>query len=354
MNSIKIWTLLFIILLTVACKKDKKQEEAAPDHLKNGMLVLNEGLFQLNNSSLSWVDFSSGTVNNDFFTQKTGRLLGDTGNDMQRYGSKIYIVVNVSSTIEVLDAYTGKPIKQVTMQNGSTGKQPRCIAFYGNKAFIPCFDGYVDVLDTTSLEIIQRIKVGANPDAITLSGQRLFVSNSGGLNTPVMDSTVSVINAENLTEIGKIVVGKNPGSITTAANGQVYVIARGNYENIPSRMKRIHPGNMTVDKSYTFDASGIVKFKDKLLVSYYNYNTSTANTGLFNPASDQLENPAYLHLSNVQTFYGLYYNATQQKIYVKDAQGYTNTGYIRVYSEAGNYINSYHVGLNPNSILFYE
>jgi hypothetical protein len=34
--------------------------------------------------------------------------------------------------------------------------------------------------------------------------------------------------------------------------------------------------------------------------------------------------------------------------------GYTNTGYIREYDVQGNYLQSYHVGLNPSKILFYE
>ena len=354
MRSIKILLPLIILLVFVACKKNIDPPVVTiPDNLKNGMLVLNEGLFQLNNSSLTWVDLASGTENNEFFTQKTGRLLGDTGNDMKRYGGKIYIVVNVSSTIEVLDAFTGKPVKQVSMLNGSVSKQPRSIAFYGNKAFIPCFDGYVDVLDTASLEIVQRIAVGTNPESIAIDGQRAFVTNSGGLNTPVMDSTVSVIDVNALTEITKITVGKNPGAIVSDGQGSIYVVARGNYSSIPSRMKKISASALTVTATYPFDAGGLEMIPGNyMLVSYT--GTQASQVGLFNTGSGTLEDPSLLDLSNVQMLYSVQYNAASNRIYVLDAMGYTNTGYIRVYNMSGNYINSYHVGLNPNSILFYE
>ncbi len=342
--------MLFVTVLA-SCKKDPP-EPVAPETLKNGMLVLNEGLFQLNNSGLTWYDFSAGTANNDFFTQKAGRLLGDTGNDMQRYGGKIYIVVNVSSTVEVLEASTGNSIKQISMLNGSTDKQPRNIAFYGNKAFISCFDGFVDVLDTTSLEIIQRIPVGLNPESMTVSGQKLFVSNSGGLNSPAMDSTVSVIDAVNLTEITKIEVGTNPGSIVTDHEGDVYVITRGNYGTIPSRMKKINVGTLSLETSFAFEAGGIERMGNQLLISYS--SSGTSHVALFNAATDVLVNTDYLDLSNVQTLAGIHYQASNQQICLLDAMGYTNTGYVRTYSSAGNYITSYHVGLNPNSILFYE
>jgi hypothetical protein len=54
-----------------------------------------------------------------------------------------------------------------------------------------------------------------------------------------MDSTVSVIDLNAKSELTKIVVGKNPGSIVTDHQGDVYVISRGNYSTIPSRMKKI-------------------------------------------------------------------------------------------------------------------
>ena len=354
MHLIKIIFAALFLVLAVSCKKDKPEDPVTPDTLKNGMLVLNEGLFQLNNSNLTWVDFSSGSADNEFFTEKTGRLLGDTGNDMERYGGKIYIVVNVSSTIEVLEASTGKPVKQIPMMNGNVSKQPRSIVFYGSKAFITCFDGFVDVLDTASLAITQRIPVGLNPEGLTVSGQKLFVSNSGGLNSPDMDSTVSVIDLNSLTEISKIKVGKNPGSIVTDHQGDVYVIARGNFGNIPSRMKKINTADLTVASSFPFDAGGIERMGNKLLISYFNSNTSSSNIALFNAETDVIENPSYINVSDIETLYGIHYRASNQHIYLVDAKGYTNTGYIREYTNSGNFIKSFHVGLNPNSILFYE
>lgn len=355
MNSTKYFVfLLLLLLLPSGCKKEKKKEnESASSHLANGMLVLNEGLMNMNNSSLSWVDFAAGTVNKEFFLQKTGRLLGDTGNDMKRYGGKIYVVVNVSSTIEVLDVHTGKPVKQVSMLQNGINKQPRYIEFYKDKAFISCFDGYVDVLDTTSLEVVQRIKVGTNPDCIVMSGNKLFVSNSGGLNTPLMDSTVSVIDADAMTELTKVRVGMNPGSIKVL-NGKVYVVTRGNYSTVPSRMKRVDIASLQQDQAYPFNASEVINFNNQLLIADYSYVSSEVKIALFNPATNSIENPDYMNLSGVTTFYGMIYRASTNELYVKDAQSYTNSGYIHVYSSGGAYKKKYNVGLNPNSILFYD
>ena len=140
MRSIKI---LFVLFLFAACDKvDPIVPTSNP--LSNGAIVLCEGLFQQNNTQLSFIRFSDAQVENNFFLNRVGRQLGDTGNDIKRYGSKIYILVNVSSTIEIVDANDFSSIKQINMMNGTSAKQPRAIVFHEGAAFVTCFDGYVD------------------------------------------------------------------------------------------------------------------------------------------------------------------------------------------------------------------
>lgn len=352
MSTLKLALSLFFLLL-FSCKKEKPTDSVTPEKLENGILVLNEGLFQLNNSSLSWIDLEKEKVNNTFFTDKTDRLLGDTGNDLKRYGNKIYIVVNVSSTIEVLNATTGAFIKQIPFQANGIAKQPRDICFANGKAFVTCYDGYVDVLDTVNLSVEKRIKVGLNPEAMAISNGKVFVSNSGGLNAPTMDSTVSVIDLTSLMELQKITVGKNPGALEIDLSGNVYVITRGDYSSLPSRMHKINPINLSVEQSFPFDASGITVFESNFLISYYDFNTSTNQLSLFNPLTESVEQVNFMDLSHIETLYGVYFSAQKQQIFVLDANGFTNTGFVRVYSKTGEHITDYKVGLNPNSILFF-
>ncbi len=353
MNS-KILLIACLGLALVSCKKKKPGPEApAPAVLEHGLLVLNDGLFQLNNATLSWVNTNDHTINSTFFEDKTQRGLGDTGNDIARYGNKIYIVVNVSSTIEVLDALTGNPITQIIMQQNNVAKQPRSIAFDGSRAFVTCFDGYVDVIDTTSLTVTHRIAVGSNPEGLDISNGKLYVANSGGLNT-IKDSTVSVISLSTLQELDRIVVGENPGAVCTDSEGDVYVISRGNYGSIPSRMHRIDPVTDTKVESYAFDASGITRMNDQLLISYYDFDTQVSAIGLFDALSEQLISPNFISTASITTLYGVIYSPVTNKIYCADANGFTNTGYIHLFTAAGSFERSYHVGLNPSKVIVYE
>ncbi len=346
--------LILLVLFAVACKKKKVKEPDAPQVLQHGMLVLNEGLFQQNNATLGWFDFSANSYTSNFFEQKTNRSLGDTGNDMKRYGGKIYVIVNVSSTVEILDASNGNSISQISMIANGTPKQPRYITFSGAKAYISCYDGYVDVLDTASLTITNRIQVGANPEGLAISNGKLFVANSGGLNFPNVDSTVSVIDLGSQQEITRITVGKNPGSVQTDPSGEVYVITRGDYASIPSRMHRINPNTHAVVQSFPFDASGISPFNNRFLISYHDFNSGDNKIALFDPAAETIVNPAYISTSGIQTLYGIYYSSLTNKIYCMDAKNYTVTGQIHVFSNTGTFETSYNVGLNPCKILIYE
>ena len=102
----------------------------------------------------------------------------------------------------------------IANENGSS-RQPRYIAFHKDKAYVCSFDGTVARIDTTSLEIEEYATVGRNPDGICVQGDKLYVSNSGGLDWDGIgvDNTVSVVSTEPFKEIKKIQVGYDPGRI---------------------------------------------------------------------------------------------------------------------------------------------
>ena len=92
--------LLFSLLLH-AC--DDMVDQDIPGGNSNGnvietgtseMYVLNEGLFNLNNSTLMRYSFKDSRMDMNYFRSLNRRGLGDTANDMAIYGEKLYIVVN--------------------------------------------------------------------------------------------------------------------------------------------------------------------------------------------------------------------------------------------------------------------
>lgn len=131
---------------------DLEDKDAAPGQSGTGiedygtaeMYILSEGLFNLNNSSLGRYVFGSGQLTYDYFRNCNRRGLGDTANDMEIYDGKLYVVVNVSSVIEIIDLQTGQSVRQLSLvdEKGSS-RQPRAIAFYEDHAYVCSFDGTV-------------------------------------------------------------------------------------------------------------------------------------------------------------------------------------------------------------------
>ena len=114
--------ILILTLLFASCKPEDPGTNNS--QMTNGLLVLNEGLFQQNNASLSLVGFD-GTTSQQFYLTMNGTNLGDVGNDMEIYGGKIYIVVNNSNVVQVISANTGETIKTISFIKISLLTQPR-------------------------------------------------------------------------------------------------------------------------------------------------------------------------------------------------------------------------------------
>jgi len=342
--------------LFASCKKDKQQEEQLTvDVFENGLLVVNEGLFHQNNSTMSWIDFSTDKVYNQIFEQKTGRQLGDTGNDVDRYGGKIYIVVNVSNTIEVLDAHTGNPIKQINILGEGQPAEPRFVAFHGGKVFIPSFDGFVDVIDTVSLTVIHRIPVGENPDGCHIANGKLYVANSGGLSYPDVDSTMSVVDMDAMVETHRIVVGKNPRGVISDANGDLYINVHTDLLYDADHMwVKVNHQTLTVDTVMPMAVQRYTRIDDKILVYMADYTGTHSEISLFDPATMKIVQHNVINPNLFTTFYGMQYDDVRQQIYCFDAMKYTNMGYLRVFSKEGTHQKNYAIGLNPSKLtMFY-
>lgn len=305
-----------------------------------GIYVLSEGLFNLNNSTLMFHSLKNGQTDTDYFRSKNHRGLGDTANDMAIYGSKLYIVVNVSSQIEVIDRASGLSLKRIPVlnENGSS-RQPRYIAFHKDKAYVCSFDGTVARIDTTSLEIEEYATVGRNPDGICVQGDKLYVSNSGGLDWDGIgvDNTVSVVSTEPFKEIKKIQVGYNPGRIRADNYGHVYVATRGkdisagdyNFVQIDTRTDEVK--QIYDEKVMNF------AINDQLAYLYnFNYTTQDSQIKVFNlQTGTTLREDFITDETEINTPYGIYVNPYSGNIYITDAYNYLVRGDVLCFNPQG-------------------
>lgn len=363
-----IYQALFCLFIPLFFACDDLEDKLDPSPVIDGSItetgtaelyILSEGLFNLNNSSLARYSFKNSKLTKNYFKEINKRGLGDTANDIAIYGSKLYIVVNVSSTIEVIDLYTGSSIKQIPMltDNGSS-RQPRHIAFHKDKAYICSFDGTVARIDTTSLEIERIVKAGRNPESLCVQNEKLYVSNSGGLDYSEglgVDRTVSVFDIASFTEIKKIEVGPNPGCILPGPDETVYVathgsnIADGDYHLVKINGHTDEVEHIYDEKVMNFAISGNIAY-----LYNYNYSTETSSIKVFNLKTGETIRDNFISDgTKINTPYGININPFSGNIYITEAYSYTITGDVLCFNQNGQLLFRLNrVGLNPNTVIF--
>lgn len=354
--------LLFVCILSFQYSCDDMKDIATVQNLdanlddKGQIYVLCEGLFNMNNSTLGLLDFDKHSMTNDFFQQINNRKLGDTANDIQRYGSKLWIAVNVSSDIEVMDVQTGLSIKRIPMYNASaTARQPRFITFWKSKAYVCSFDGTVSRIDTTSLNIEATTRAGRNPDGIVAINNKLYVSNSGGLDSPNFDHTVSVIDLNTFTETSKIEVGINPYKLQADSEGDIYAIVRGNNGNIKPHLVRISSQTDQLIQSFdSIQALNIAIRNDTAYLYNYDYSKGIYQIKTFDCLGEKIITNQFIEEnSNLKLPFGIFAHPTNGNVYITDAKDYVSKGDLYCFSGKGKLkykING--IGLNPNTIIF--
>lgn len=353
-----LFALIFPLAMLAASCTDEPDDPtpSAPDTLvsSTAVYVLNEGFFNGNNATLTRYSFDDLLATGDVFMQQNGRGLGDTGSDLAIYGSKLYAVVNLSGQLEVMDAATANSIKQIPIFNGDVSRQPRKIAFLGTKAFVCNFDGTVAVIDTATLVIEKIIPVGPNPDGIAVAGGKIWVSNSGGLNFPDYNNTLSVIDPVSLTEEKQLTVGINPFYMAPDNYGDLYLIARGNYGEVKSRLQVIDVNTGTVKRTFAeFEAINFSISGDTAWVYNFDWATMSSSILMLNVKTEEIIRQNFISDGTpIQTVYGIKADPISKLVYITDALDYSGNGKVYAFNYEGRLKFEFVAGINPANVAF--
>lgn len=355
--------LLAGISLMTSCREDEviilAEYERLPlgDNSRSdyaGLYLLNEGNMGSNKCTLDFVDFENGYYVRNLYAEKNPNVvkeLGDVGNDVQTYGSKMYAVINCSHKVEVLDARSCQRLGQVDIPNC------RYIAFDKGFAYVSAYVGPVGIdpnaqlgavfqVDTATLEITAEVTVGYQPDELVIQDGLIYVANSGGYRKPNYDNTVSVIDIETMTQIRKIPVGINLHRIRADKYGKLWVSSRGDYEKIPSRLfvleKDKRTNRMEVRDTLNVSCSEMDICGDSLyLYSVEWSNISQENNvtyGIIDVRTGELISNSFIKdgtETDIEIPYGLKVNPETGDVYVTDAKNYVSSGNLHCYGQDG-------------------
>ena len=199
-----------------------------------GAYVVNSGnMYNKIESSLTAIDYASSTATQNVFKTANGRSLGNTANDGIVYGNKIYLAVDQSNTVEVIDKTTKKSIKQIKttdLLGNAEGAEPRHIIAGDGKVYFTTYGGYVAAVDTTDFALQKKWQVGNYPEGLVIGNGNLYVANS---NYGAGAGNISCINLSNDNVETKNIEGVNNPTSIYYASGRVYVIDNPVYGPAP-------------------------------------------------------------------------------------------------------------------------
>ena len=370
----KIIFVLFVVLLA-SCREDVmifSPEEEQHGHAQNtkyaGFYLLNEGNMGSNKATLDYYDYRDTTYRRNIFAEANPTVpkeLGDVGNDIQIYGSRLYAVINCSNKIEVMDAKTCKKIGQVDIPNCRYirfDKQYAYVTSYAGPVEInPEYEqiGYVAKFDTATLEIVDRCLVGYQPDELVIANGKIYVANSGGYRVPNYENTVSVIDLNTFTEQKRIEVAINLHRVRMDNHGQLWVASRGDYYEVPSKLYCIDTQTDEVVDSVEIAVSNMDIVGDSLYACAtewsYNHMDNTVTYGIVNTQTHEIVSSNFITDGTEQKIkvpYGIKVNPETREIFVTDAKTYVVPGTLYCFSPEGKKLWEARTGDIPAHIVF--
>ena len=209
MKKIALLVFSAVLVAIASCTKENTPEEVPFAGIDvevgeqngsfNKLYILNEGAFP-GASTLDLLDFKNKKYCADIFAQANPDVvqgLGNTANDMAVVDGKLWVALNASNQVAVLQLPSAKLERVIDVES------PRYIAVDGQYVYVTSYasavyggenmvPGKVYRINKKSYETA-TVEVGYQPEGLAVLKGKLYVANSGGYNW-VHDNRISVID----------------------------------------------------------------------------------------------------------------------------------------------------------------
>ncbi len=348
----KVRIIIFYILITLSaffllrCKEKETQQPGTDLHKNTGVFVANEGTFTFGNASLHYINLTNDSLNTniDIFKQVNGRPLGDIFQSIALIDDKLWLIVNNSGKIEVIEPQTGVSVKTIKGL-----RSPRyALKVSPTKVYVSdLYSQSIHCIDPLTMAVTGSIRCSGWTEEMLLQDGMVWVCNHDR-------DYVYIIDPDKDQVTDSINVAFGGSSILSDKQGMIWLLCSGDeLKNKTGGLFGINPKDKKIIHAIYFDNTAFnpVKLKQNLqqdsLYFVYNGIYSLAKSGTRLPQS------AFILQPTGSSFYGLAVNPTTGELLVADALDYQSRGYVRRYSSSGAYIKKYQVGVVPGEFLFW-
>lgn len=351
-NILRLAIVVLLLASSVGCMKWEYEDGESFTTSGAGLFVINEGNFQYGNASLSYYNPATKSVENEVFYRANAMKLGDVAQSMTLYGDTGWIVVNNSHVIFAIDPATFK--EKGRIENLTS---PRYIHFLSDeKAYVTqLWDNRIFIVNPKRYEITGYIECPAmamesgSTEQMVQWGKYVFVNCWSYQNRILkIDTTTDKVVAE-------LEVGIQPTSLVVDCYGKLWTITDGGYEDSPygyeaPSLYRIDAETFTIEKQFRFakgDAPSEVQLNGRGDKLYWINNDVWA----MDVTADRIPVKPFIPYSDT-LYYGLTIDPRSGEVYVADAIDYVQAGKIYRYSEQGERLDEFYVGITPGAFCW--
>lgn len=333
---------IFFILLLAACRKDQPPV-VAPVQISSGsnsVLICNEGNFQFGNAGLSLYNPDKSEVTEDIFKSINNKPLGDVGQSVSFFNNKLFIVVNNSGKIEVINQDNYKLVATIT----NIGSPRYMLPISNSKAYVSdIYSNKIWIINPSLYTITGSIPCKGWTEEMVLLFGKAYVTN-------IRTNKIYVINTSNDVIEDSITVGEYPSSITIDKNDHLWVLCGGNTSTqVKSSIYCINALSKTVISNYDISTGSAARIRingTKDTLYYINKDVYR-----FCITDNQLPVSAFIP-ANGKNFYSLGVDPKTSEVYVGDALDYVQRGQIYRYNASGVLQSNFLAGIIPGEIYF--
>jgi YVTN family beta-propeller protein len=340
MNKSVCYLALLVIVFSCSKISDNPNESILTG---SGVFIINEGNFRSGNGSLSFFSYDSSRIFNDLFFNINGRPLGDVPNSVQMNGDNIYVIVNNSGKIEVINKNN---LKSVATIDGLIS--PRNISFVNaGKAYVTSiYSDSVVIINLIDNTISGYINIRRTSEAIIIAGEKAFVSNW------IQGNEIMVINTRNNIVTDSIEVGIEPESMVIDRNKMLWVLCNGGWtRNNYAELVGINTVDNTIKERLVFPTKQASP--SSLQIDGNGETLYYLDNGLRKMDVSSLVLPAVTFIpESGQYFYKIGINPVNGDIFITDAVDYQQNGYVSLYKKNGTLELKLKAEIIPGSMCF--
>ena len=316
-----------------------------------GLFITNEGNFMYGNASLSYYDTEQRHVENEIFARANAQKLGDVAQSMVIRNGIGWVVVNNSGVIFAIDINTFKEVGRIT---GFTS--PRYIHFLSDeKAYVTqIWDPRICIVNPRTYEITGYVETdmdyeSGSTEQMVQYGKYVFT------NCWSYQNRILKIDTETDEVVDELVIGIQPTSLVMDCNNRMWTVTDGGYDGSPYGYEApslycIDAETFRVEKQFSFqfgEHPSEVQLNGAGDTLYWINN----DVWRMDVGADKVPARPFIEYSGT-LYYGLTVNPVDGDVYVADAIDYVQNGVILRYSDAGELLDTFTVGITPGAFCW--